>query len=138
MIGPAFRDALLTLDLAMLRRLWAHVAPGLPPPRDDEETLITAHHARVRAKTLPAKARAYSAAFLAERDMAMAEPIIVAAIGAASSASDRGLKAAIQDAMTRAAEAAMAAGYDPDTDAKEIRAAMLDARAKVKAGRISV
>jgi hypothetical protein len=40
--------------------------------------------------------------------------------------------------MSRAAEAAIAGGLDVDKDAREVRRIMLDARAKVKAGRISV
>jgi len=134
----SFRGCLEMLDVRGVRRLWAQTAPHLPQPRDDDEALHTLHEARVRSQSIPASRRAYSAAWLAERDLQAAEPQIVSAVGAASNATDPGLKRAVEGAMTRAAEAMIAAGYDPDRDAAEIRRAMLDARAKVKAGRVSV
>lgn len=137
-MANAYRDILLALDVDAARRLWAKVSPHLYQPKDDEETLVMLHTARVKLLSIPVKARAYSAAWLAEREAQAVEPRIVQAVGAASSAKDPGFKSALVGAMSRAAEAAITGGLDPDRDANEIRSAMLDARAKVKAGRVSV
>jgi hypothetical protein len=51
---------LLDLDVAGLRRLWAHVAPGMPQPRSDAETIVLAHHARTQMQTVPPRKRFYS------------------------------------------------------------------------------
>lgn len=134
----AFRDILLSLDIPAARALWARVAPHLAQPKDDDETLVMLHTARTKAKSVPARARAYSSAWLAEREMDQVEPIIAASVGAATNTKDTGLRTALIGAMSRAAEAALSSGLDPENDAVEIRRLMLDARAKVKAGRISV
>jgi hypothetical protein len=134
----AFREILLTLDVKAARALWARVAPRLPQPKDDDEALVMLHTARVKAQSVPARARAYSAAWLAERELDQVEPIIASSAGAATNTKDTGLRSALLGAMSRAAEAAIAGGLDVDKDAREVRRIMLDARAKVKAGRISV
>lgn len=63
-----FRRCLTDLDTVGIRRLWKHVRPGLPQPKDDGEALITLHMARTAA-LLPIKLRCYSHAWLIERGL---------------------------------------------------------------------
>ena len=65
--GDAFRQCLLQMDIATMRKLWAFVSPHLPPAGTDEEIEISIHYARTLTKTIGFKDRAYSHAWLAER-----------------------------------------------------------------------
>jgi hypothetical protein len=65
----AMREALLSLDTGLLRRLWAHIAPHLPQPASETDTLTAAHIARTAADSLPLRARAYSHRWLTERGL---------------------------------------------------------------------
>lgn len=62
-----FATAVETLDVALLRRMWAHVAPNMPQPRDDVQALATAHYARTLMGRVKFDLRAYSHAWLLER-----------------------------------------------------------------------
>jgi hypothetical protein len=55
-----FSKCLATLDVAGARKLWRHVQPDLPQPKDDAETLIMLHMARTQSNSLAIKLRAYS------------------------------------------------------------------------------
>src|SRR4051812_8284322 len=63
------REALAKLDVPMLRRLWAQIAPHLPQPTTDVDALRMAHVARTQTQTLTTDQRAYSHAWLRERDL---------------------------------------------------------------------
>ena len=54
------RRCLMDCDVPGIRRLWAHVAPHLPQPANDEAALITLHIARTQAESVPFHLRAYS------------------------------------------------------------------------------
>lgn len=60
MMNDHFRQALEECDVALVRKLWAHVSPHLPQPKTDHEALITIHVARTAASTIAFKLRAYS------------------------------------------------------------------------------
>jgi hypothetical protein len=60
MHSTAFRRCLLEVDVAGMRRLWAHVAPHLPQMATDAETLHAIHRARTQAESMPLRARAWS------------------------------------------------------------------------------
>lgn len=62
-----FRRCLERLDINGMRKLWRHVSPHLPQPGSDAEILITLHHARTQAESMPLKLRAYSHHWLRER-----------------------------------------------------------------------
>lgn len=62
-----FRRCLIEIDVAGIRRLWAHVQPG--QPFDDERALIALHMARTQAETLTVRQRAWSHCWLRERDL---------------------------------------------------------------------
>lgn len=134
----AFLDCLKRLDVNGIRKVWAKMAPHLPQPKNDEETLTTLHMARVKSLSMTNQEKAYSAAWLTEREIEEREKIISKSVGHSSNAADIGLKTAIESAMSRAVITAMDGGLDLEKDAKEINKMMLDARAKVKSGRISV
>jgi len=63
-----FRAALESLDVPLLRKMWGHIAPNMPQPESDEVALQTAHYART-ISPFPFKLRAYSHAWLMERNL---------------------------------------------------------------------
>jgi hypothetical protein len=67
--AAAFRRCLVDLDVVGVCELWFHVAPGLPQPRNNEEALVTLHHARTQAHSIPHRLRCYSHAWLRERGL---------------------------------------------------------------------
>jgi hypothetical protein len=64
-----FRRCLLELDVIGACDLWFAVSPHLPQPKNNEEALITLHHARTQASSIPARLRCYSHAWLLERGL---------------------------------------------------------------------
>ena len=138
-VGDAFRDCLVDLDLKGLRQLWHIVAPHLPQPKTDQETLVSAHHARTQAKTIPFKLRAYSHRWLTERNLPSglpdymkprAErlyPKIVTAVGIAVK-SMSGANAPLAKALEQAMSDAVAEMYaDGIEDPKIVKPHMLAA-----------
>jgi hypothetical protein len=97
--SAAVRECLESGDIALMRKLWKHIAPHLPQPRNDEEALITLHMARTASTTVDTKKRMYSHCWLKERSYpsqlpdpmrASAErmyPIVVKAVGTSINAS---------------------------------------------------
>jgi hypothetical protein len=61
-----FRRCLLTLDVAGIMAIHAHVSPHLPS-MSVRDALCSLHMARVDAKSIPKKLRTYSEAWLHER-----------------------------------------------------------------------
>jgi hypothetical protein len=61
-----FRRCLEALDVAAQRKLWRHVSPHLAQPKNDAEALVTIHHARTQAASIPLKLRAYSHRWLCD------------------------------------------------------------------------
>lgn len=57
--GAAFRRCLEEVDVAGMRKLHAHVMPHLPAG-SDKDILVSIHHARTQAESMPLKARAWS------------------------------------------------------------------------------
>lgn len=135
----AFLDCLLRLDVRGMRELTARHMPFADAEKmsNDADVLAAMHIARVDAAAVPTEHKAYSKAWLVEREMEKREAV-AEAVGAASNARDIGLKNAIEKSMSRAVVRALDGGLDMTKDAAEIRRMMLDARAAVKAGRISV
>lgn len=64
-----FREYLDACDVPGMRRLWAHVAPHLPQPRNDFETMVMIHRARTEARSVPFAMRAYSHQWLLANGM---------------------------------------------------------------------
>jgi len=64
-----FHAALESLDIQLLRKMWAHVSPQLPQPKSDEEALQLAHYARTVLASIVFRRRAYSHAWLMERSL---------------------------------------------------------------------
>lgn len=62
-----FRRCLTELDVVGVRRIWAEVAPHLPQPANENETLFTLHMARTEAQSIPLNLRQYSHRWLRER-----------------------------------------------------------------------
>jgi hypothetical protein len=65
----AMRRCLEECDVATARKLWAHVAPGMPQPRDDKEALIIIHHARTQSEVVTFPKRAYSHRWLTDNGL---------------------------------------------------------------------
>jgi len=68
-LAAEMRRCLEALDIAGIRRLWRHAAPGMPQPESDDDALIAIHIARTASETIDFKLRAYSHSWLAERDI---------------------------------------------------------------------
>lgn len=68
------RRCLETCDVAAIRRLWKHVSPHLPQPENDDAALISIHHARTQAQSMPLEQRAYSHRWLLDHGYPSALP----------------------------------------------------------------
>lgn len=142
MLNEHFRQALIDCDVALVRKMWAHVAPHLPQPQSDEQTLAEIHCARTATASIPFKHRAYSHRWLTERNFQsilpdhlkpQAErmyPRFVEGVGVAVKAAPekKELGLAIQSAMSDAVADAYANG---DRDPVLVKALMMEARRKV-------
>ena len=142
-----FRQCLERGDWRAAQKLWAHVFPGYPPPKTDEEAEQTMHVARTGMKSLKLKPRAYSHAWLRERGLVNASqlpdnlrqsaerlyPVIVEgvgiAVGLAGSASParKQFAAGLRDVMSEAVADCYANG---DKDPGIVKARILSARDK--------
>lgn len=130
-----FRRCLLTADVSGVMRIWAHSNPHLPQPSPNE-ALIQLHMARVEAKSIPPKLKAYSVSFLDERgyrkiggrwiegEPRAVEPAM--SVGIASKSSYPEVREVIMRVMQDALLNEMAKGV---TDPLAQRAKMLAARA---------
>lgn len=122
-----FRRCLVQLDVAGIRKLWAHVSPQLPQPKDDDEALHTLHLARTKCENLPEKLKAYSRAWL---DELAGRPRIVNAVGVAIMAPPHRMRRAldIRTDMLNAVSVAHREGVDLAKDAAEVTRRMNIAR----------
>ena len=136
----AFSNLLETADLDGLRTYWRESAPHLPQPKTRLEAEIAMHRARTEAKSVSLRKRAYSHAWLRERELPSglpdelrpsAErlyPIVKSAVGISVNVKSEWLKPAaaeIQRAMECAVEDAYAEGR---TDPAFVSARMAEAK----------
>ena len=134
------RRALLDMDLAALRAIWASDAGHLPQALSDAETAATAHYARTVAASIPMRARAWSHRWLLDHGLPSglpdelkpkAEqicPVVVEGVGIAVMAGSdltRPIVGHVRDAMSVAVEECYA---DGDRDPAVVRQRMMDAR----------
>ena len=54
------RRCLEDCDVVAIRRLWVHISPHLPQPKDDDAALVAIHHARTQMTSMSIRLRAYS------------------------------------------------------------------------------
>jgi hypothetical protein len=134
-----FRRCLVELDVIGICDLWFHVSPNLPQPKNNDETLITLHHARTQAQSISDNLRCYSHAWLLERGLpsglpdrlrAKADrlyPRQVEAVGVAvkSMSGDQERARAVERAMSDAVAECYA---DGERDPEIIKARMAEAR----------
>lgn len=138
-----FRRCLEECDIATIRKLWAHVAPGMPPLSTDYNVLSMIHHARTQAESIALDKRAWSHRWLLDHNLPSglpdalrprAEriyPRVTSAVGISvnfRSEDMAPLAAELQRAMSTAVEDAYA-GHQ--TEPAFIKARMAEARAKV-------
>jgi hypothetical protein len=133
------RQALEECDIDTFRKLWVHLAPELPRPKNDLWWLATLHAVRTQASSLALRHRVYSHCWLLDHGFpsglpdhlkARAErlyPRTVRGVGVAVHTRSP-LALAIHKAMSDAVEDAYA---EHRTDADFIRARMLEARDKI-------
>ena len=62
-----FRRCLVDCDKEGIRKIWKHVAPNMPIPENDDDTLVCIHITRTATERLPFRFRAYSHSWLRER-----------------------------------------------------------------------
>jgi hypothetical protein len=63
------RRCLVEIDVEAARKLWHHIAPKAPAPKDDAEALAVLHYARTLAITINLRHRSYSHFWLLERGL---------------------------------------------------------------------
>lgn len=140
MMHDDFRAALEACDVALVRRMWHHVSPNMPQPRDDEDALQRIHYARTLMDVISFDRRAYSHAWLLERALPSGlpdhlkpraqrlYPVTVSAVGIAvrgSSAIGRQLAPLIRGVMSAAVSEAYADGR---TDPEFVKVRMREAK----------
>lgn len=67
MMQDHFVGALESLDIPLLRKMWAQLKPHMPQAENDEQAFIVAHLARTAAPNIKFQCRAYSHAWLLDR-----------------------------------------------------------------------
>lgn len=135
------RRCIETLDVAGARRLHGHMAPHLPQPTSDAETLATLHHARTQTPGIALRLRVHSHHWLLDhgypsglpdRLRPMVErlyPRVVEAVVVSATASTELFKPVapmIQNAMQAVAQDAYAS--DKPVDHVRLRADLREAR----------
>lgn len=126
--AAAFAECLVTLDVARARALWQHVHPELPQVGSDEEMLTLLHMARMNAKSVTPRMKAYSKRWLSEREERKIASAVGIAVGAPPERMHRAL--AVREAMEDSVYSSIKAGIDIDEEADEVRLRMHKARAK--------
>ena len=145
MFNEHFRRALIDCDVALVRRMWIHIAPHLPQPNSDEQALAEIHAARTGASSIGFNHRAYSHSWLIERGLPSmlpddlkpkAErmyPRVVDAVGIGVKAAPE--KHDMGKALMRAMSDAVADCYaNGDRDPALVKARMMESRRKVYRG----
>ncbi len=128
--AAVLRDALLTIDLVMLRRLWPVISPARTEAPSDYDILTTAHLARLEMRSCSERGKAYSRAWLAEhRPVAAAfgVGISVRHFGNRTSARTESIEHEGREAVLRSVQDGLVLG-DREDDAevtRRMRAAML-------------
>jgi hypothetical protein len=138
-----FRRCLEECDVATARKIWAHVAPGMPQPATDFEALITLHHARTQCVAIRMRLRAWSHRWLLDHGLPSglpdrlkprAEriyPQVVSAVGISVNATSS-RRLALAEAMQGAMEYAVLEAYaDHQTEPAFVKTRMIAARDRV-------
>jgi hypothetical protein len=139
-----FRRALEECDIATIRKLWAHVAPGMPQPATDFEALAALHHARTQAASIALKQRAWSHRWLLDHDLpsGLPDPLkpraerlypqVVSAVGISVNVYRSKRVAERVGEIRQAMSDAVAGAYaDHNTEPGFVKARMMEARNKV-------
>lgn len=136
-LATVVRDALLSLDVGLMRQAWAQASPHLPQPASDADALAAMHMARTSAESLPLRARVYSHRWLAERGLPSqlpdrlrpaterVEPRAVAVVGVSVNSRYAVVGEAIEAAMVHAVQDCYANG---DTSPEIVKPQMMAAR----------
>lgn len=146
MLGVAharlFREYLDACDVIGVRHLWQHIAPHLPQPKNDFETMVMIHRARTETIAVPLAKRAYSHHWLVQNGLPSGLPdhlkpkaerygykfaygVGIGMKVAGNDPTKRALAKAVQTAMGRAVSEAFADGR---TDGEHLRRRMLEAK----------
>ena len=140
MSAPALRNLLEAGDVAGLCAFWREVLPNMPQPKSRADAEIVMHRARTEAESVSLRKRAYSHAWLCERELPSGlpdnlkpsaqrlYPVIKSGVGISINAKSEWLKPAtaeIQRAMEDAVNDAYAEGR---TDDDFVRARMKEAK----------
>jgi hypothetical protein len=119
---------LVEVDARGIRKVWNHMAPGMPQPKDDEEALIGIHLARLKLPTMTERQRNYSRRFLAEREAGRRALAVGISVNAPTHRRTQALS--IRHEMSEAVLLSVRDGLDLDVDAKEVSRRMTIARGR--------
>ncbi len=126
--GDEFRRCLTEMDARGIRRIWHHVQPGMPQPKDDAEALMTIHLARLQCPFLTVKQIEYSRSWLAERQTGRIAMAVGISVNAPPHRREQALS--IQHEMEEAVLLSVRDGVDLGADAKEVSRRMAIARGR--------
>lgn len=139
-----FRRCLEAGDVAGVRRLWAHVSPHLPQPKDDAQALVMLHMARTGAESIRFKLRAYSHAWLIERHYPSRlpdelkpkaqriYPVTVDGVGISVNATSAAMAPVAKHIQGAMSDAVMDAFAEGKTDPVFVKDRMMEARERTK------
>ena len=129
MMHEHFHAALVDIDVALARKMWAYVMPNMPQPTSDANALTMIHYARTLMPTLTLRQRAYSNAWLLERALPSGlpdhlrpraqrmYPVTVGSVGIATRGSSevgRAIAPLVRSAMEQAVLEAYADGHSKE------------------------
>lgn len=132
------------IDAETARRLWAHVAPGMPQPTSTAEAVIILHMARAQSQAVRFRLRAYSHRWLVDNGYPSplpdemrprAErmyPTIVEGVGISVNARNHVLRPVTEAVQSAMSDAVMDAYESGRRDPEFVRARMSEAREKSK------
>jgi hypothetical protein len=137
---------LVDCDVLGAMKLWKHISPNMPQPKNDAEGLIVLHHARTQSISIPFRLRAYSHRWLCDNGLPSglpdklrpkAEqiyPRLVEAVGVSVKALSEA-NIPLAKAIERAMSDAVAEAYsDGKRDPGFVKARMNEARQRVLRG----
>jgi hypothetical protein len=137
-----FRRCLEELDVKGIQKLWKHVQPNLPQPKNDRDALIALHMARTATESVPFKLRAYSHRFLVDGGLPSqlpdilkpkAErlyPVVFESVGISVNARSELLKPIVPHVRGAMELAVLEAYADGERNPTFVKARMMEARQK--------
>ncbi len=143
MHAAEMRRCLERCDILGTQKLWAHIAPNMPQPKSDADTLMVIHHARSQSVWLRLRDRAYSHRWLLDHGYPSglpddlkpkAErmyPVVVEGVGIAVKATSRLMRPLVAEVHRAMTDAVLEVYADGHKGPEFVKARMQEARNKI-------